>query len=497
MPEASLLYGITPVPVLSVIVWLVLSLLVLYLARRPFHATLQSIGEAVNHLLRTLATTIKLFEGRLNRRNRAVLSASGRQVKSIQLEGEFFRLSQALQDGLAGYPNLQRKVRDLLQMLENDYRCSEDVPQGLSDWVRVIDAVAAIEPPGDPMVATILENIHDTLQNQHRTALDEYRKSISRRHSILSRMSPRWRKIDKRLTRLETILQGLTERTDSVDRSIDAYEALCASPDQSHSRLYTSALTRFCGSSLALAVFAVGAVLNFNLVALPMVDMVGGNSLIGPFRTADVAGGFLVGMVLVAGVLLMDTLRITHFFHPIHALDDRKRTWLLASLVVILVALSGIEASLAVLRDRMVADAEALRQSLGGIDPPTMPMNGIATVCQAVLGFILPLFMVTAAIPLESFLVATRTVVGTMVAWGLRIGAITLRLGGTLAQRLSRMVSTVYDLTIFPILWLEARMAGKWPKSVGRTTEHALTPLPDPAPSNPSDNMPPCNQNND
>ena len=468
MSEAAFLFNITPIPVLSVLVWLFLCILAMYLARRPFHRAMESTGHAVNHFLRMLATAVKLGEQRLNARNREVLVASGRAAAERRIEREFTRMGQALEHGLAHYPQLQRQIREHLQKLEKDYQRSEDVPQRLSDWVRVIDAIAAIQPPGDPMVASILETIHTTLENQHRTALDDYRKSMSRRHTILARMAPRWQTIGKALDRIETAIQGLTERTRIVDRAMDGYQALRDDPQTAHGRLFTSALTRFFGAAIALSVFAVGAVLNFNLVALPMTEMVGGNSFIGPFNTAHVAGGFIVGMVLVVGMFLTDTLRITRFFHAIGTLDRRSRNRLLWGLTAVLVILAGVESSLAFMRDRIIADTEALRQSLNGIDPPVLAANRIAVLGQTVLGFIMPFFLSTVAIPLDAFLSALRTVMGTAVAWVMRCIAVTLRLTGNLARYLTLLVNDIYYLMIFPALWLETLAVKRW-------TEHRAT----------------------
>jgi hypothetical protein len=90
----------------------------------------------------------------------------------------------------------------------------------------VIDAIAAIKPSGDPMVANILEDIHNTLKEQHKIALEGHRKAVSQRHGILSRMVPQWRATDKTLTGLEKAITDLTARSQAVDRCMTGYETV-------------------------------------------------------------------------------------------------------------------------------------------------------------------------------------------------------------------------------------------------------------------------------
>jgi hypothetical protein len=59
------------------------------------------------------------------------------------------------------------------------------------------------------------------------------------------------------------------------------------------------------------------------------------------------------------------------------------------------------------------------------------------------------------AIPLESFVASARTIVGLTAAWMLRSLAFSLRLIGHLGYYSGRLMINLYDLIIFPALWLE------------------------------------------
>ena len=62
---------------------------------------------------------------------------------------------------------------------------------------------------------------------------------------------------------------------------------------------------------LVLGVAIGGAAINFSLIARPMAEMVGGTSLIGGFRTADIAALVIIMVEISMGLLLMESLRIT------------------------------------------------------------------------------------------------------------------------------------------------------------------------------------------
>jgi hypothetical protein len=86
-----------------------------------------------------------------------------------------------------------------------------------------------------------------------------------------------------------------------------------------------------------------------------------------------------------------------------------------------LVLLAGIECSLAVLREQIVASATALKSALAGASDRTVAdpaASRIPVVGQAVLGFILPFILAMVAVPLET-LIATGGHIALSLASGL------------------------------------------------------------------------------
>jgi hypothetical protein len=489
MTTAGILPTITASPFLSTFIWIILILAAMYLARKPSHRCLASFSLIIRNSMRLFATSVKLAEKRLNDRNRDVLLSAGRQHTERCVEREFERISTAVQRDLEGYPQLQRQLNESLVKLDEDHRKSVEIPQTLPDWVKVIKAIASIRPSNDPIVGNMLEDIHQTLSEQHIKALEQHRMDASNRHAILNRMLPLWRGIKKTLGGFNKSLSDLNFRAKRIDRYMDNYEQIREQTDTAMRTLSSSSLTQFFISGAVLMIALGGAIINFNLIALPMSEMVGGASYIGPYKTSDIAGLVIICLEICTGIFLMESLRITRLFPIIGSMDDRMRMMLFWIALSLLAILAGVESALAFMRDRIAGDMEALRQSLAGVAPSSVAGSVIPTVGQMVMGFILPFILTFVAIPLESFVASARTILGIIAAWMLRSLAFALRFIGHLGYYSGRLMSNLYDLVIFPALWLEGVVtqslfrtqtkdnAADKKKTIGSGTMPAVDPL--------------------
>jgi hypothetical protein len=236
---------------------------------------------------------------------------------------------------------------------------------------------------------------------------------------------------------------------------MDDYEKIRKKEDSAARTLSSSSLTQFFISGFVLIIACGGALINFNLIALPMSEMVGGASYIGPFKTSDVAGLVIILVELTMGLFLMESLRITRLFPVIGSMDDKMRTRMIWATLTMLTILAGVESALAFMRDRIALDMGALRQSLAGVEQTKLSTSSIPTIGQMVMGFILPFALTFVAIPLESFVSSARTVLGVIASGLLRLTAFTLRLIGNVVFYFGRCVVNIYDILIFPPIWLE------------------------------------------
>ncbi len=454
---ADFLQFIPGQPVLSAIVLALLLVLVLYFARRPAHSLILSLARALNNGLRIASRAVLQTEKRLIVRNREVLLAQGREATEHIIEREFERVDATLRRDMAEYPALQRKLTESLTKIEEDYQQSTDVPPSPPGWTQAIAAVASIPSSDDPMVVEILRGIKDALVKAHENAIHEYREQSHGRHKLLKVMLPYWRKVQSSMDQMDKRVTRLLDRSRAIDRHINTYEEILKGTDKAQRTLSSSSLTQFFIAGFVLAVAIGGAVINFNLIARPMQEMVGGSSYIMGFRTANIAALVIILVEVAMGLFLMESLRITRLFPTIGALDDKIRTRMIYASFIFLFLLASIEAGLAYMRELLSQDDAALVAGLLNNTDLVYSNDGrwITTAAQMGMGFILPFALTFVAIPLESFVQSSRTVLGTLAVAGLRGLAMLFRLLGSMINYSGNALTSIYDLFIFAPLWIE------------------------------------------
>ena len=280
--------------------------------------------------------------------------------------------------------------------------------------------IAALPSHGDPAVAKILTTIKEAVEETHRETLKAWQHSSASRHKLLAGMQPQWRTLQNRVDEVGTTVDALDKRSHQLDQQLQQFEAIRRGEDAAVRSLTSSSLTQFFISGIVLVIALLGGLINFQLIALPMSEMVGGTSYIGALNTSDIA-----------------------------------------ALVTILTVLAGIEASLAYMRDLLALDKEALQQSLAmtsaaaGVAASHAEFRWIPSIGQMVMGFILPFALAFIAIPLESFIQSLRTVLGLLLVAVIRVLAIGSRLLGQVSLHSATLLTHAYDLLIMLPLSVE------------------------------------------
>jgi hypothetical protein len=446
-------------PALSILVIALIAMVFMYAARKPVHELLHALGALLGGPLRIAARWLVTTADEMKQRNKAVLLAHGRQEAGQRIEREFERLGAMVQRELQGYPTLQRKLLDEITKIEEDYRKCGEVPPPPPDWVEAVTAMANVKTGGGEMVQRILEEIKTSIAKIHDKAIGEYRRSYETRHKILESFMPFWRSVDRTLTEVNKKLADLNESATVVDALMTKYEAINSKTDKAAHALTVSAFTQFAIAFLVMAVAVGGAFINFKLIALPMSEMVGaGDYLTATLRTSEVAALVIIFVEASMGLFLMEALRITHLFPRISTLNDRMRRRMMWISLVLLVTLAGVEAALALMRDMLIADKQALIQSLATVQQTAIAdgwVGRIPTAGQMLLGFILPFALAFVAIPLESLIHSSRTVGGVLLTALVSAAALLLRVLGNASRRMSKVLITVYDVLIVIPLTVE------------------------------------------
>jgi len=441
---------------LSALVLAIVAMAFMYAARRPTHDLLRALGHALSAPLRLAARSLSAAAADIRFRNRAVLLAHGKQEVGQRLEREFERLGAIVTRDLQGYPTLQRKLLDEITKIEEDYKKCGEVPPPPPDWTEAVKAVAHIKSTGNELVIKVLEEIKRSTTAIHDKALAEYRKAYEGRHRILEGFMPFWRSVDKNLAQVEKNLAALKSSVSTVDAHMAKYEQINAGTDKAEHALTVSAFTQFAIALLVMTVATGGAFINFKLIALPMSEMVGaGDYITSSLRTSEVAALVIIFVEASMGLFLLEAMRVTHLFPRIANLNEQLRRRMLWVAFTLLVVLAGVEAALALMRDLLIQDKQALLQSLATVQAaPTEGWVGrIPTAGQMLLGFILPFALAFIAIPLESLIHSARTVGGVLLIALVRGVALALRVVGLALRHACRILVRLYDIAIvLPLL---------------------------------------------
>ena len=462
----DVLFVVPSSPLFSVVIWLVLLVAALYLARPAAHRAIRALSLVLHSACRLAAHSAMQAEQKLRQRNSEVLLAAGREAAERVVEREFERIDAAVRRDLGEYPALQRELSEAVNRIEQDYQDSSEVPPEPPAWAKVVESVAKIAPK-EPIIVEVLEDIHQSMVRGQRDAVAQYRVDNNKRHRILHSMMPLWRKVARVVGDMDGRVTRLLERSTSIDRHMEHYEEVVRGSNRAERMLSSSSLTQFFIAGFVLAIAVGGAAINFHLIARPMQEMVGGSSYIMGYKVANIAALVIILVEATLGLFLMESLRITRLFPVIGALDDRMRVKMIWATFVMLLLLASIEAGLAFMREKLSQDDAALLASLmsnhatvtsAATASVVASSQWITTAAQMGMGFILPFVLTFVAIPLESFVHSSRTVLGLLGQAVLRTLAFLMRLLGNISRYGGAMLIRLYDLLIFLPLWVEERM---------------------------------------
>ena len=99
-------------PVLSMLIWIVVMVVLLYLARTPAHRAIHSLARVIHNGFRLMSRSVMLAEEKLVQRNKEVLLNAGIESVERLIEREFHRVDAVVKRDLSGYPTLHRALSD-------------------------------------------------------------------------------------------------------------------------------------------------------------------------------------------------------------------------------------------------------------------------------------------------------------------------------------------------------------------------------------------------
>jgi hypothetical protein len=450
-------------PGLSILVLIVAAVIFMYFAREPFQRVLKTLAQGLSGGLHLIAGWCNETAEHMQSRSRELLLEAGRDSQELHIEQEFRRLESNYAQDLAGYPRLHLKLDENITEIDSAFRDAAEVPPVAPGWGDVVEAITMVKGMNTPAVENMLGDIHDSAVEAEREALQEYRAASAKRHKILASMASRWKELKGVLERVGKSVNVLLESTRRIDGYMDRYEQIRRGDDRTARNLASSAGKLFIISLIVIGIAVAAAFINFQLIALPMSELVpSGTRLIG-MPVASVAALVIVLMEVAAGIFLLDALGITHLFPQIGTLPASRRRLIFSVALGSLFLLASIEASLAVLREQLVEAEMSLMESLaGGGDGAVARATGslIPVVGQAVLGFTLPWILAMIAVPLEMLIESGRHVVNRILVLLLYGFGLVARFIAYVLQYAILLIAHLYDTIIMIPIQIERWIRG-------------------------------------
>jgi hypothetical protein len=456
-------------PALSLFVLWLISQVLFYFARVPVHRGLRKLGAALGGGFRLVGRWLRGASEELRERNREVLLEAGRAEAETRLEREFTRIATSFTTELKEYPGLHKRLDGSVKKVEEDLKESALTPPEAPGWPEAVEAMASMSKAGDRTVQKVLDEIHRSAVASEKKALAEYRDAMSKRHRILAQTAPVWKAIRGLLEQVQRAVTGALGASSRIDGYMDRYEKIRRGEDAAERGLAVSTLNLFIISLFVVAVAGFGGLVNFQLVARPMSELVPGGGYVFGMPISMIAALVIILMEVAAGIFVMETLGITHLFPRLGGLPASRRRIIFLVALTGLFLLAAIEASLAILREQLLEADKALAMSLAGeaargkeeVAAPLL--SRIPMIGQAVLGFILPWILAMIAVPLEMLVESGRHVVGRGLQLVIRGLGVVFRLLAHLVRYLVAALGHLFDIYIVIPLQVERLVRGRNP----------------------------------
>jgi len=448
----SSLYIWPQMPFLSITVLVVASMVFLYLARTPMHLALESLNDGIAGGLQRTAEWIKSAVVKMQEKNRKVLLESNIAASGQKIAQEFKRVDASYTKHLAEYPALHLKLDESITTIDADFQeCGQVVPEA-PGWNDAVKSIASIKgtASGDRVIEKMLKELHKSAVEGEKMALSEMQKTSTKRHKILSSLSPIWKKVLKAMNEVNTRVELVLETSGKIEKYMKEYEKVRKGGEESIDMLSSKATKLFIFSIIVITVAGFGAFVNFQLIALPMSELVPAGTRVLGMHVSDISALVIVALEVVLGIFLMEALGVTNIFPQIASLTLSKRRVLLYAAVLGLFFLASVEAALAVLREHIATTNAATTQALAGKVDTLVSAEGsqITVIGQATLGFILPWILAMVAVPLEMLIESSQHVLSKLLIFVVKLTGYLVGILGHILSTIMKMIIHIYDAYI-------------------------------------------------
>ncbi len=425
---------------LSVLLWVVLGLGSMYMARPQAHAFLLLSSRAIRRWLLAASRLLETLGQWIRKRQGLTHAALARDQAQRSISRLLHSYASQIERDLGLFPQLQRRLSDQLTLMERDYHRSAETPPEPPQWLDAVTAVAEIKTSGDTRVAEILDGMHATLTRASHDAIDEYRFSSRQRHGLLRRLLPQWKKMTRLLRRMDANIGALLKRAESLDAAIARFEHLRVRPITVRMTNEVFYGLRFVFSIAALSALAFLMLTQHHVLTFALKGLLAGTSSIFAPDLGSMAAWVIIAAELIGGILFLEINQVTRLFLRTGEPTARARLYLNISLIMLWMGIVVYAATLGVM----------------GSWVENRPGIALVTGGEIIL---LALLQLPAGILMESALRNGQSALLSLVSILVGGVALFLRLFAGVAKPFGIMTVAFYDLLIFLPLWLAPRVA--------------------------------------
>jgi len=445
-------------PLLSLLAVYLIVAFVLWMARAQVERLLRALLVGAANLLRLAMRWLQLQAGALSARADELAVEYFLSELETKAQREYEKIEAIVHRDLAKYPELNQLVADKADDFDRLYRAAQEpVLPKRPDYAELARAIGADEGASG-------RRLHRVFKRSFAKHLRAAKKEARRRVRRLGKLRRPVRKMQKALHRAASAFEKLNAAVARIDDLMSKLVAYQQDRELALRAANHSVLTRFFVGLFFLVLTIGGSIVNFMLIQRPMAEMVGGG-LIGGFSVSQFAALVIVSVELAAGVIFMEAWGLSHLLPFFQSLEPERRRMVMLLSGGLLVAMAGVEAGLAILREHLIAQDALVRAELAGGgelagEVAEQLFSSLPVAVQATMGFVLPLILAFAAIPLDILFHTGRIVAQRVLAVLCWLCAGVLRIGAHLMRFFARTLHSFYELLIFPILFLERVVTG-------------------------------------
>jgi hypothetical protein len=450
--------------VLSHIVWFLAATFLLWMARNQLETFLQRLLMSAAHALRFAARWLDSHAKTLYVRADELAVEYFLESMEKKIEGDISQLTKTVHKDLSNYPDTNHRLNQLISDYESSFREAQDVPthhvpvnKGLNQ--KIDDALQS----GDKSSSALVK-IRKEITLQHKRRQKQTKKDSASRMKALRSLRTPVHKLNKMLTKVDALISGLDKSLQSVSQRIKNYREMVKSRDMRVRAAHHSILTQFIIGLFFLFIVTGGAFVNFLLIERPIAEMIGGG-YVGGLSLPSVGALLIILIEMASGIMFAEAMQLSHLIPSISHWEPETRKKVAIVCGGLLLGMATVEAGLAFMREMLIAaDAQTTALLTGQASSEAADALGgsLPVIVQAGMGFVIPLVLAFAAIPLEIIFKTFRIIMQRIFCSVLWVAGFTLRLLGNLMHRLYHVLVSLYDLIIFFWLVLQSWVTRLW-----------------------------------